>query len=145
MSVRIRTAEGDSSVNIGAVTGKLDAFTCQEIFDSLNARLSGTAPNLVLDLSELDLLASSGIGIILKLQGKSQALGGEVVICSPNTIVEKVLNVMNMSQVLKIFEAEHEALGHFGIKVEVPDEPDLDADLEADLDLPEEDSESSSA
>lgn len=115
MSVRVERLGDDGSVNMAHLQGRMDAYTCQGIFESLKARITSDSPNLVLDLSGLELLASSGIGIILKLQGRVEGLGGEFVICNSSTIVQKVMDVMKMSDVMTIYETSDEALQHFGL------------------------------
>ena len=65
---------------------------------------------LVLDLSEVKMITSSGIGIFLNI---NQSLKSGLRLASPNAEVQKVLELTKVSSVIKIFDTVDAAIKSF--------------------------------
>ena len=70
----VRGAEG-ATLN---VRGELDALSCPELRPVVDALASEPGCVLTVDLSELRLIDSSGVGILVSLYKRVRANGGEV-------------------------------------------------------------------
>ena len=85
------TVNGD--VNVVKLVGRLDvkaARDAEEVF----AEASSNAKNVVLDLSELDYIASAGLRALKRLRGDVNANGGTLVI---RNVQEDVMEVFEMT------------------------------------------------
>jgi anti-sigma B factor antagonist len=63
------------------VRGELDALSCQElrlVLDTLAAKAAQGKCVVIVDLSELRLIDSSGVGVMVSLYKRVRANGGEV-------------------------------------------------------------------
>jgi anti-sigma B factor antagonist len=63
------------------VRGELDALSCQElrlVLDTLAAQAAQAKCVVIVDLSELRLIDSSGVGVMVSLYKRVRANGGEV-------------------------------------------------------------------
>lgn len=75
-----------------------------------NAIIDNNIEKLVLDLSKVKMITSSGIGIFLNI---NQSLKSKLKLASVNDEVKKVLELTKVSSVIKIFESTEEALKSF--------------------------------
>jgi anti-anti-sigma factor len=83
--------------------GDLDVFSAQRFRDAaLHPDLS--AALLVLDLTDVTFLDSSGVGALVAIQREARARDAEVnVVCAPGPVL-RVLTIMRLDQVLQLHE-----------------------------------------
>ncbi len=65
---------------------------------------------LVLDLSDVKIITSTGIGIFLNI---NQSLKSKLKLASPNEDVKKVLELTKVTSVIKLYESVDEAIQSF--------------------------------
>ena len=75
-----------------------------------NAITENSIEKLVLDLSDVKMITSSGIGIFLNM---NQSLQSQLRLAQPNEEVKKVLELTKVTTVIKLFETIDEAVGSF--------------------------------
>lgn len=91
------------------VRGRLDARSAPVLLQSAgDARRR--RQNLVLNLSEVTFMASSGLGSLLSLAEEFRQSESQVRIAAPSTAVLSVIQLLNLDQFLKIDASEEEAL-----------------------------------
>lgn len=66
--------------------------------------------NLVLDLSDVKIITSTGIGIFLNI---NQALKSQFKLAAPNDEIKKVLELTKVSTVIKYYNTVEEAISSF--------------------------------
>lgn len=67
-----------------SVTGRLDLRASGEVRLRAAAAIASAAGNLVLDLSEVEFIDSSGLGVLAGLHREASRLGGRLVIVAPS-------------------------------------------------------------
>ncbi len=72
---------------------------------------------IVLDFSNVKFLASHTLGVLLNLNKKSKAIGGEMVMCAIKKELMKIFTITNLDKLFKFFPSDAEALGHFNVHV----------------------------
>ena len=82
---------GDS--RIFTLSGELDASTCQGLLDQLQGP---PGSSVIIDLSELTFMDSSGLGAIHLARRLAVKDGGALVVCRPQPIVERVLQLTGL-------------------------------------------------
>jgi anti-sigma B factor antagonist len=70
--------EMDGDVTVLHIRGELDALSCSDIRPVLDAIVEDGKRTVVVNLSELRLIDSSGVGAIVSLYKRVRANGGEV-------------------------------------------------------------------
>ena len=93
----------DGSAMIAKLSGELDhhgAVAVRTFIDSEICRLS--PQKTVLDLSALDFMDSSGLGLILGRYAEVKKLGGDMVVINPNKNVMKILKLAGAERMIKI-------------------------------------------
>lgn len=72
----LRTDTGDETVL--KIDGTLDAVTAPELRPTLDALVAESRKLITIDLSNLRLIDSSGVGVLVSLFKRARASGGEV-------------------------------------------------------------------
>ena len=94
-----------------AISGELDhhnAASLREVLD--NELLSGAAKNLIIDLSCLELMDSSGIGLIMGRYKLVDSLGGRVCVSGASLSVKRVIELSGLSRLVLLCETPGEAI-----------------------------------
>ena len=99
----LETFHGEGSVRI-ALGGELDHTSALTLDDELRRAESGTHDVVVLDLSELRFVDSTGLGIIACAYRRMRRTGGRLVIASPTKGVKRILELTGMLQRLEVVE-----------------------------------------
>jgi anti-sigma B factor antagonist len=84
-----------------SISGKLSAATSEEFSASVEEAL-GESSTLVLDLKEVDFLASAALRVLVMGQKKAHASGGSLVLLNVREVVMEVLEVTGLDEVFDI-------------------------------------------
>jgi len=74
----------------------------------------------IFDLSKLDGIDSTGVGIIVMCEGKVRKAGGELRIAGPMGIVNDTLVLTHVDRLLRFFSSTSDAMRDFGIAANQP-------------------------
>jgi anti-anti-sigma factor len=95
------------------VQGRIDAKSAPLMVERcLSAR--GSTPHLVLDLSEVSFLSSSGVGALMVLSEKVKSEAGTLRLASPSPAVRTPLELLNLHRFLSIDGSVDDALKALG-------------------------------
>jgi len=104
--------EHRDSVTVVRVTGELDVFsvsTLRESLDEVVIEAVGTT-NLVVDLTGLTFMDSSGLGALVRTQKKVRVLRGTFgVVCGEGPVL-RLLNITGLSHVLRVSDTLEAAI-----------------------------------
>jgi anti-sigma B factor antagonist len=88
--------EGESRLRIA---GALDALTVREIGPVIDGLVADRRPRIVVELAELTLIDSSGVGAIVSLYKRVKADGGQVVVEGARDQPLAVLKLLKLDRV----------------------------------------------
>ena len=83
----------NGDVNVIKLVGRLDVKAAREI-DSAFAEATAAAPNVVLDMSELDYIASAGLRALKRLRADVRGNGGTLTV---RGVQEDVMEIFEMT------------------------------------------------
>jgi anti-sigma B factor antagonist len=109
-SVNVRHAEGISLVE---VTGRLTSFESKAFREMIQGLLKKGRTNIVLNLTGLEYLDSSGIGELVRNYVSVVKKGGAMKVAGLAPRVEEILKVTQLHQVIPEFPDETSALDSF--------------------------------
>lgn len=95
----------EGSVHILSLIGSLDGHTFVEFEKRLEQVLGQGTRFLVLDLSQLNYIASAGVGIMVNCLRRVKQAQGNIVLHRPTSIVTQVIEVLGLAS-LFIIEAD---------------------------------------
>ena len=109
-SIKIREA---GAVTLLDVSGRLTSFESGALRDSISGLLKQGRRHLVLNLSGLRYLDSSGIGELARVYVAVVKQGGQIKVVGLSSKIEEVLKITQLYQVLPEFPDEEAALKSF--------------------------------
>jgi anti-sigma B factor antagonist len=99
----LETFHGEGSVRI-ALEGELDYSSALTLDDELRRAEASVHNVLVLDLSELRFMDSTGLGIIATSYRRMRRAGGRLIIASPTRAVRRIFQLTGMLERLEVVE-----------------------------------------
>lgn len=102
--MELHYSEIESDIKLIKLIGRLDITGVSEIETEFSAYSSGERPRLIVDLSEVNFLASIGIRL-LTLNAKSIVTrGGRMVLLNPSSEIKEVLEITGIPAIIPIYE-----------------------------------------
>lgn len=108
--MEIETSSGDR-VSVIAPSGKLVIGEPTEIFEEAVVNLvDGGASYLVIDLSNVTRIDSSGVGSLVSALRNCRDQGGDARLAGPSDHLRKILEMMGLEQVFEIHDTPEAAI-----------------------------------
>jgi anti-sigma B factor antagonist len=102
-SMDLQYSELDNNIRLIKLNGRLDISGTSEIETKFAAYCGGEKVRVVVDLAEVDFLASIGIRLLM-LNAKSVASrGGKMVLLNPTPDVQNVLEITGIPAIIPIY------------------------------------------
>ena len=100
-------AEYSSGLLAVRVLGEIDHHSALGMRQGIDALIDEKRPErLILDLSKVDFMDSSGLGLILGRYSTVKKFGGDMVVLNPNKGVMKILKLAGAERIIKIETVE---------------------------------------
>ena len=74
----------------------------QEISNRIVSELNSSFPNVVIDLSSLNYINSSGFNNFLKILTSSRNIGGDTFLCNANSLINKLLITTKLNTIFNV-------------------------------------------
>lgn len=109
MDVTVTSREnGDRTVV--EVTGEIDVYTAPALREELSRLVDGEHTNLVVDLTQVSFMDSTGLGVLVGALKKVRTLGGDLQLVITQERILKVFRITALTQVFTIHSTLDEAL-----------------------------------
>ena len=83
--------------------GEIDHHSAVSVRSAIDEKLYELRPlTLVMDLSRIDFMDSSGLGLIMGRYALMQKLGGDFLISNPSDRVQKIFELSGLGRIIKI-------------------------------------------
>ena len=93
----------DNGIRILKLIGQLDIVGVGEIETKFNGYCAGEKPLVVVDLSDVEFLASIGIRLLTLTAKSITSRAGKMVMISPSSEVESILEVTGIPAIIPIY------------------------------------------
>ena len=91
------------------INGEIDHYSAVRIRAEIDAKIFETHPsNTVLELSKIDFMDSSGIGLVMGRYARMQSIGGKLTVRAPSDRVERILRLAGIERIVNIEKGEEE-------------------------------------
>lgn len=92
--------------------GEIDHHSAVRIRTEIDGRISRVRPSTaVMDLSSIDFMDSSGLGLIMGRYAKMQAVGGRLIVKNPNERIVKIFKLAGLERIVNIETEESQDEG----------------------------------
>ncbi len=93
------------SFTVVTVEGDVDLGTAAQLGDETMAAIREDKPHLVLDLSGVTFLDSSGLKVLVSTHRRTEQAGGSMALAAVPRVVMRVLTVTSLDQVFPIYDS----------------------------------------
>ncbi len=100
MQINVNTAGNTTTIHLN---GRFNFDSHREFRGAYDPYLSNAAvANLEVDLSQVEYLDSSALGMLLMLRERAQAANKKLMLCRPSASVAQILDIANFSKLFEI-------------------------------------------
>jgi anti-sigma B factor antagonist len=108
MQLRLDVDDRDDHAVVTA-TGEIDVETAGSLSDSVTEALA-QAPRVLLDLSAVTFIDSTGLGVLVRAHRAAEARGGFFAVVHPTPQNRKLVRVLGLDQLLHVYDTHEQAL-----------------------------------
>ena len=107
MQIDTRVSDG---IAVVSVAGELDIQSSPELAAHLNAPEASAAAHLIVDLTGVSFLDSSGLGTLVAVNRAVTARGARMTLAGPRSNIDRILRISRMSEIIPVFNTVNEAI-----------------------------------
>jgi anti-sigma B factor antagonist len=93
-----------------ALEGEIDLHESPEIKEKMQPLLAAKQPRIVIDLSGVSYIDSSGLALFIEAMQRVHSYGGKFALCSLRPSVKSIFEIARLDQVFSIFPDRDSAL-----------------------------------
>ncbi len=97
--------------NLLALAGEIDLHQSPEVKEKLNPLIELKLPRILVDLTGVSYIDSSGIAVLIDAMQRIQAYGGQLALFGIRASVRTVFEIARLDQIFKIYSDKGAALG----------------------------------
>ncbi|MEZ4733179.1 MAG: STAS domain-containing protein [Caldilineaceae bacterium] len=101
------------SVTVIKISGRIDTHSAYRLRQQLLLAADGSAKNIVVDLSGVDFIDSSGLAAIVQGMKQCRTGGGDLRLCETPPSIRMVLELTRLDQALHMFPNQESAMFSF--------------------------------
>jgi len=109
-SLRIGARTEGNDIAILSLTGEVEVANASQVRDAALKLVSGGRKYLVVDLSGVEYMDSTGLGTLVGLHKRLREAGGQVLIAGAQPRVRKIFDITGLTQVFRMHEDVSAAL-----------------------------------
>lgn len=102
-----------SNIDILEIRGELDAHTASELERSFKKLIDTNRHNIVVDFSELEYIASAGLGVFMAYIEDVRSLGGDIKLTNMSERVYNVFDLLGFPTLYDILDDVNDAINKF--------------------------------
>ena len=104
-----------SGIQLVKIEGRLDANFSLQVEDEIDRLLEQKTESIILDLSGVTYLSSSGLRVLLSINKQTEGIGG-LVLVNPGDVVKKIIEVAELGDLLTQAKTAEEAMAILEVK-----------------------------
>ena len=102
-------SEGKNSLII-SLNGEVDQYAAAELKGRIDVEIqSSLKRNVIVDLKSVEMMDSSGIGLIVGRYKLTSSLGGKFAVCNADSNIRRMLELSGITKVIKHYDTLTEA------------------------------------
>jgi anti-anti-sigma factor len=107
--LRVSVTGGDSHTVV-ALAGESDVYTYDQLRGALETEAAKGVALLIVDLSGLDFMDSTGVQVLLDIRVMMNDHGGKLVLAQPQNTVARVLSLIGADQLIPVYPRVEDAV-----------------------------------
>lgn len=92
------------------VQGEVDVYTAPRLREEIHRCLDQGSHKLVINLSEVAYMDSSGLGVLIGALKRAREENGDLLVAAPNARISRILEVTGLSKIFNVRDTVPEAV-----------------------------------
>jgi anti-anti-sigma factor len=109
MELSTRPLPGRADAIVVSVVGEIDSQSAEQFRQDLVALVNSDVKHLVLNLSDLSYINSSGLGALVAAYKRVRTLDGSLRLCHVRGAIAEVMKLIRLHTIVDIFDTEEAA------------------------------------
>lgn len=109
MSPRLETDHHRGHAVVRVLADTIDDSNAEPMRKALIETLENTRSRLIVDLEQISVMTSAGLGALVSLQNQARAQGGSIALTNAGAHIAETLRLSNLDRVLKLRSSLDEA------------------------------------
>lgn len=93
------------------IEGRLDVLLSQKLEETVHDQISKGEFFILFNLEKVEYMSSSGLRVFISAMRKLKEKDGEIALCNMNASVRKILKIVDLEGMFKIYTSESEVTG----------------------------------
>lgn len=115
LSVEVRPVGDDIAILVPK--GFINAHTVRQFEEELTQAVAGGRVKLMINGSDLDYIASAGLGVIMGMVEDVRSRGGDIRLVELNETVTNIFEVLGFHHLCRVLDTEQEGLASYQVSV----------------------------
>ena len=117
MALKITPTQKNAHTVSIALSGQLNSETAPVLDQQIQKALVNGANVIVLDMADLKMITSAGVGVVMKTQTSMAKRGGEMIMLNMQPQITKVFEIVRLLPTLTVFENTQE-MDNYLVKIQ---------------------------
>jgi anti-sigma B factor antagonist len=104
------TSASVEGADVVAVRGEVDFGTAPELKRRIGERVDAGARTVVVDLSAVEFIDSTGLGVLVGALRRLQQAGGTLVVVCPNAEMRRIFGIVGLDNVIPLHDTRENAI-----------------------------------
>ncbi len=109
MNFKMETRTLEKELPIIALEGEVDVYTAPQLKQQMISLLEGGAREVVVDLSRVDYLDSTALGVLIGGLKRLREMDGNLALVCPSPRIRRVFEITGLDKIFDIYDTEDEA------------------------------------
>ena len=109
--IRLETGVKDvDGIQVLEVAGEIDVYTAPQFKDAVNNIVASGQKHLIIDMSKITYMDSSGFGTLLSATKRLRPIGGTVNLVGCNRSIERILQITRLNTIFATHDNVNDAI-----------------------------------
>jgi len=107
MEYKVRT---EGSITVLELNGDLDVSSAPTLQAALQEIIDQGGQRVIVDLSDVPFMDSSGLGVLVAAHRRMTAIGGQLALANPAPTLQKVFELTRTNRLFKVYDSVEDAM-----------------------------------
>jgi anti-sigma B factor antagonist len=106
----VKSIQQEAGLLVVRLTGEIDMYRTPQVLEALEPRMQPCPQRVIVDLSEVSYMDSSGVGTLVHLFRRINSHNGKLILVNPNQRVRSIFEITRLDRFFTICHDHQEAL-----------------------------------
>lgn len=114
MNFKMDTRTAAQELPVIELEGEVDVYTAPQLKQQMISMLEGGAGNLIVNLTKVDYLDSTALGVLIGGLKRMREMDGNMVLVCPSPRIRRVFEITGLDKIFDIYNTEEDAVSSMG-------------------------------